>query len=89
VKWESFSNNRNKLQYMHLLTPKGIRQKLSLTTHFLERKQAEFERLKREIVFLQAEIAQQKPRLDLAKDSKSVCHQSETMNPKIANGVTA
>ncbi len=56
VKWGNFSSNPNKLQYMHLLTPKGIRQKLSLTAHFLERKQAEYEQLKLEIASLQADI---------------------------------
>lgn len=55
MKWGNFSNNPNKLQYMLLLTPKGISQKLSLTIHFLERKQAEFERLKKDVL-LQAEI---------------------------------
>jgi len=88
VKWGNFSKNPNKLQYMHLLTPKGISQKFSLTIHFLERKQAEFEHIKKDIVLLQAEIAQQKPQLDLVKDSISVSHQSETINPENANGVT-
>jgi EPS-associated MarR family transcriptional regulator len=72
VKWENFSKNPNKLQYMHLLTPKGVSQKLSLTIHFLERKQEEFEHLKNEIVLLKAEIYQQKPQLDQVKDSISV-----------------
>jgi len=89
VKWGNFSNNPNKLQYMHLLTPKGISQKLSLTIHFLERKQAEFENLKKEITLLQAELGQQKPQLDRLRDSKNVSHQSETINPENANGVTA
>lgn len=89
VKWGNFSNSPNKLQYMHLLTPKGISQKLSLTIHFLERKQEEFERLKKEIVLLQAEIGQQKPQLDRVRDSICVSNQSETMNPENTNGVTA
>ena len=89
VKWGNFSNNPNKMQYMHLLTPKGIRQKLRLTIHFLERKQAEFEHLKKEIVLLQAEIGQQKPQLHRVKNSISVRHQSETVNPENAKGVAA
>ncbi len=89
VKWGNFSNNPNKLHYMHLLTPKGISQKLSLTIHFLERKQAEFEHLKKEIVLLQAEIGQQKPQLDRVRDSIRISHQSETINSKNTNGVTA
>lgn len=67
LKWGNFSSNPNKLQYMHLLTPKGIRQKLSLTIHFLERKKVDYERLKLEIVSLQAEISLQKPLRDYPK----------------------
>jgi EPS-associated MarR family transcriptional regulator len=63
LKWGNFSKNPHKLQYMHLLTPRGISQKLSLMIHFLERKQAEFERLKKEIMLLQAELGQQKLQL--------------------------
>jgi len=70
---------------MHLLTPKGIIQKLSLTIHFLERKQAEFERIKKE----QMEMGQQKMQLDWVKDFKSVDYQSKTTNPVTANGVSA
>jgi EPS-associated MarR family transcriptional regulator len=84
VKWGNFSNNPNKLHYMHLLTPKGIRQKLSLTIHFLERKQAEFDNLKKEIALMQAELSQQKPQLHRVKDSIGVSHQSETINPEDA-----
>jgi hypothetical protein len=89
VKWGNFSNNPNKLQYMHLLTPKGISQKLSLTLHFLERKQAEYESLKKEIASLQAEIGQQKPQMDRVTDSIGVNNQSETINSENMNGVTA
>lgn len=89
VKWGNFSKNPNKLQYMHLLTPKGISQKLSLTVYFLERKQAEFEHLKKEIVLLQAEIGQQKSWLDQTKDPISVSHQLEMMNQENTSGVTA
>jgi EPS-associated MarR family transcriptional regulator len=89
VKWGNFSNNPNKLQYIHLLTPKGLSQKLSLTIHFLERKQVEFEHLKKEIALMQAELNQQKPQLDRVRDFKSVSHKPETMNPEKANGVTS
>ncbi len=58
VKWGNFSQNPNKLQYMHLLTPKGIAQKLQLTTHFLQRKEREFEELKSEIAHLRAELGE-------------------------------
>jgi EPS-associated MarR family transcriptional regulator len=89
VKWGNFSGNPNKLQYMHLLTLKGIRQKLILTIHSLERKQAEYESLKKEIASLQAEIGQQKPQMDRVTDSIGVNNQSETINSENMNGVTA
>lgn len=69
VKRGNFSKNPNKLQYMHLLTSKGISQKLSLTIHFLERKQAEYERLRLEIAPLRTGIGKQKLPLEEPKDS--------------------
>lgn len=58
VKWGNFSQNPNKLEYMHLLTPKGIAQKLHLTAHFLQRKEREFEDLRSEITRLRAELGE-------------------------------
>ncbi len=89
VKWGNFSNNPNKLHYMHLLTPKGISQKLSLTIHFLERKQAEFEHLKKEIVLLQAELGQLKPQFDHLKDSPITPVRDKTGNSEKIVGVAA
>jgi EPS-associated MarR family transcriptional regulator len=89
VKWGNFSQNPHKLQYMHLLTPKGISQKLSLTIHFLERKQAEYERLKKEIASLQAEIGEQQPLRDDQKYSPSTALRGKTRNPENSEGATA
>jgi EPS-associated MarR family transcriptional regulator len=86
VKWGNFSQSANKLQYMHMLTPKGLCQKLSLTIHFLERKQEEYEHLKKEIVLLQAELDQQELKLDRAKDSKKMSYWLETVSPEKAVG---
>jgi EPS-associated MarR family transcriptional regulator len=61
VKWGNFSQNPNKLQYMHLLTPKGIAQKVQLTTHFLQRKEREFEELRCEIARLRAQLDNSNP----------------------------
>lgn len=61
VKWGNFSQNPNKLQYMHLLTPKGIAQKLQLTALFLARKEREFEELKKEIAHLRVELGVYNP----------------------------
>ncbi len=58
VKWGNFSQNPNKFQYVHLVTPRGIAQKLQLTAHFLQRKEREFEELKGEIARLRAELGE-------------------------------
>ena len=49
VKMGNFSHNQKKLDYAYLLTPSGIKSKAVLTAHFLERKAAEYEALKREL----------------------------------------
>lgn len=49
VKMECFRQSKNKFGYVYLLTPKGISEKITLTTKFLEQKQAEYEALKAEI----------------------------------------
>jgi hypothetical protein len=74
VKWGNFSKNPNKLQYMHLLTPQGIAEKLSLTLHFLARKQKEFEELEQEIVQLQQELIGQEDRTSQMHPNQSQAH---------------
>ena len=54
VKMQNFSQSKNKFGYVYLLTPKGISEKITLTSKFLERKQAEYEALKAEIETLKA-----------------------------------
>ena len=56
VKIHNFQENDNKLGYAYLLTPNGIAAKLALTSHFLKRKQQEYEALKVEIETLQQQI---------------------------------
>lgn len=80
VKWGNFSKNPNKLECTHPLTPNGISQKLSLTIHFLERKQLEFERLKKEIALLQAELGQPKQQYDDLRDSSTAPAQGKNWN---------
>jgi EPS-associated MarR family transcriptional regulator len=55
VKMQNFSNSKNKFGYVYLLTPKGITEKITLTSKFLERKQAEYKALKAEIESLKAQ----------------------------------
>ncbi|MBN8811840.1 MULTISPECIES: MarR family EPS-associated transcriptional regulator [unclassified Sphingomonas] len=49
VKLGNFRSSSNKLRYMYVLTPKGISEKVSLTSRFLQRKLAEYEALRAEI----------------------------------------
>ena len=56
MKARNFRNNNNKLSYAYLLTPRGIEQKAVITVHFLRRKMAEYESLKKEIALLRREV---------------------------------
>jgi EPS-associated MarR family transcriptional regulator len=58
IKVESFSRSNKKLRYAYLLTPKGMKEKSSLTTRFLSHKLQEYERLKKEISILERELEQ-------------------------------
>ena len=58
VKANNFKNNQNKKAYMYLLTPKGIAEKVQVTTHFLQIKMNEYEALQREIEALRNEVKQ-------------------------------
>lgn len=58
IKMGSFSKNPDKLGYAYLLTPTGIAEKAVLTRRFLQRKVAEYEKLRGEIEALQLEADQ-------------------------------
>lgn len=58
VKAQNFKRSDHKLAYAYLLTPAGLRAKLSLTRSFLARKEAEFEQLQVTIAALRAEVKQ-------------------------------
>ena len=49
VKMQNFVNNPSKINYVYVLTPKGISQKTKLTINFMKRKLKEYEELKKEI----------------------------------------
>ena len=49
IKIGNFKKNNNKLNYIYLLTPKGISEKTKLTINFMARKMKEYEELKNEI----------------------------------------
>lgn len=56
IRAKRFKNSKNKLAYMYILTPAGIRRKIELTYEFLKRKTAEYDRLKLEIEDLKREV---------------------------------
>lgn len=57
IKVRNFKNSKNKLAYMYLLTPQGIRWKINLTYKFFQWKTQEYERLEREIEYYRNEVS--------------------------------
>lgn len=57
IEAKNFKNAKNKLAYMYLLTPHGIKLKIELTHKFFIWKTQEFERLKKEIEDFKKEIS--------------------------------
>tara|TARA_B100001121_G_scaffold309253_1_gene335496 strand:+ start:3016 stop:3315 length:300 start_codon:yes stop_codon:yes gene_type:complete len=49
VKIESFKKNPNKLNYLYVITPKGISEKTKLTINFMKLKMKEYDQLKKEL----------------------------------------
>ena len=49
IKIENFKRNPNKINYIYILTPKGLAKKIKLTINFMKRKMKEYEDLKKEI----------------------------------------
>ena len=49
IKMNNFKNNKNKINYIYVLTPKGISEKTKLTINFMKRKMKEYDELKKEL----------------------------------------
>ena len=49
IKIKNFKNNKNKINYIYIITPKGISKKTMLTLNFMKRKMKEYEELKKEL----------------------------------------
>ena len=49
IKIKNFKKNNNKLYYLYLLTPKGIKTKAKMTLNYLVKKSKEYEELKKEL----------------------------------------
>ena len=60
VKVKNFGRSDNKLGYVYVLTPQGIRQKSELAARFLSRKLEEYEVLRQEIEALRIELVESK-----------------------------
>ena len=49
IKINNFKKNPEKLNYIYVLTPRGISEKTKLTLNFMKRKMREYDELKKEI----------------------------------------
>ncbi len=49
IKIKNFKNNPKKIDYIYILTAKGITEKTKLTINFMKRKMNEYDELKKEI----------------------------------------
>ena len=49
IKISNFKKNPNKINYIYVLTPKGVTEKTNLTINFMKRKMKEYEELQKEL----------------------------------------
>jgi len=49
IKIKNFEKNPNKLNYIYVLTPRGIAEKTKLTLNFMKLKMKEYDELKKEV----------------------------------------
>ena len=49
IKIKNFGTNPNKINYIYVLTPRGIAEKTKLTINFMKRKMKEYDELKKEL----------------------------------------
>ena len=50
IKINNFKKNKNKINYLYVLTPKGISQRIELTLNLMKLKMKEYNELKSEII---------------------------------------
>src|SRR3989337_4000906 len=60
IRAKRFKNSKNKIAYMYIMTPAGIKSKMQLSRDFLKRKLDEYEMLKMEIEELKREVGPDK-----------------------------
>ncbi len=49
IKVNRFNDSKNKLYYMYVLTPRGIRERTKLTVNYMKQKMEEYDELKKEL----------------------------------------
>ena len=49
IKINNFKKNPNKINYLYILTPKGLSTKMNMTLNFMKKKMREYDELKREL----------------------------------------
>ena len=49
IKLKNFQNNKNKINYVYILTPMGIATKTKLTVNFMKKKMKEYDELAKEL----------------------------------------
>jgi len=49
IKMKNFEKNHHKINYIYILTPRGLAEKAKLTMNFMKRKMQEYDELKKEI----------------------------------------
>ena len=49
IKLKNFRNNKNKINYAYILTPRGLAIKTKLTVNFMKRKMKEYDELAKEL----------------------------------------
>jgi EPS-associated MarR family transcriptional regulator len=86
IKMGNFSKNPDKLSYAYLLTPTGVAEKAVLTRRFLQRKMAEYEKLRGEIEALQLEAEPDEPHQTAAsvnQNHEPSRHQTSHHRPRL------
>ena len=61
IKVGNFGRSQNKLGYVYLLTPSGVKEKIMVTKRFLAAKEREYQSLKYEIEKLKKELGSDDP----------------------------
>lgn len=49
IKFRNFKKNQNKINYVYILTPKGVAKKTKLLISFMQRKMREYDEIKKEL----------------------------------------